>query len=86
MNHNDDHNCQPSSLRLDPIYIKLYLLCTNLAVNGIIPATLLIALNLLTFLQVLDFKKVFNIINIINITIVIIAITVIKLYLLLPIY
>ena len=83
MNHNDDHDCQPSSLRLDPIYIKLYLLCTNLAVNGIIPATLLIALNLLTFLQVLDFKKVFNIINI---TIVIIAITVIKLYLLLPIY
>ena len=82
MNHNDDHNCQPSSLRLDPIYIKLYLLCTNLAVNGIIPATLLIALNLLTFLQVLDFKKVLNI-NITNITI---AITVIKLYLLLPIY
>ena len=82
MNHNDDHNCQPSSLRLDPIYIKLYLLCTNLAVNGIIPATLLIALNLLTFLQVLDFKKVFNI----NITNIIIVITVIKLYLLLPIY
>ena len=49
---------QPSSLRLDPIYIKLYLLCTNLAINGIIPATLLITLNLLTFLQVLDFKKV----------------------------
>ena len=51
---------QPSSLRLDPIYIKLYLLCTNLAINGIIPATLLITLNLLTFLQVLNFKKVLH--------------------------
>ena len=26
---------QPTELRLNPLYIKLYLLCTNLAVNGV---------------------------------------------------
>ena len=54
----DQSSFQPTDLRLNPMYVKLYLLCTNLFVNGLVPCFVLIILNILTFLKILSYEKV----------------------------
>ena len=42
----------PTSLRLHPLYIKVYLIYLNLITHGIIPFVLLIVLNISIYRQV----------------------------------
>ena len=42
----------PTSLRLNPLYIKVYLIYLNLFTHGIIPFVLLIVLNISIYRQV----------------------------------
>ena len=42
----------PTSLRLDPLYIKVYLIYLNLFIHGIIPFTLLVFFNISIYRQV----------------------------------
>ena len=43
---------EPTSLRLEPLYVKIYLIYSNLFIHGIIPIVLLIFLNTAVYRQV----------------------------------
>jgi len=48
----------PTSLRLEPLYIKGYLIYSNLVIHGIIPLVLLILLNIAIYKQIRGFQVV----------------------------
>ena len=51
---------KPTDLRLEPIYIRVYILWMNLLLQIIGPFILLIVLNVLTYKRIKDFEQTLN--------------------------
>ena len=53
----------PTSLRLDPLYIKVYLIYLNLFIHGIIPFILLVIVNISIYRQIVAIFIYLNVAN-----------------------
>ena len=47
------YEVRPLSIRLNTVYVQFYLMCLNILINGILPFTLVIVLNILILMELL---------------------------------